>query len=66
MRRKRRKEEITLSKALEMADKLKMYCRRKGILTPMPKSQVSEIADKVMNFTTKKLKRSSVVSYFNP
>ena len=25
------KEEITLSKALEMADKLKMYCLRKGI-----------------------------------
>ena len=59
------KEEIPLNKALEMADKLKMYCLRKGILIPMSKSQVSEVADKVMHFTTKKVKQSSIVSYFN-
>ena len=28
--REEEKEEITLSKALEMADKLKLYCLRKG------------------------------------
>ena len=59
---------MTLSQALAMANKLKMYCLcvlEKQVLTPTPKSQVSEIADKVMNFTTKNLKQSSMVSYFN-
>ena len=43
-----KKEEITLSIALEMADTHKMYYK-----TPTSKSQVSEIADKIINFTTK-------------
>ena len=55
------KEEITLSKALEMADKLKMYCLRKGIPDAHPKSQVSDIADKIMNFSTKNLQQSSIL-----
>ena len=40
-----------MSDALKMADKLEMYLLRKGI--PNVHSQVSEIADKVMHFTTK-------------
>ena len=43
-------EEITLAKALEMVDKMKTYCLRKGIADAH--SQVSEIEDKVMNFST--------------
>ena len=43
-------EEITLAKALEMVDKLKNYCLRKGIADAH--SQVSEIEDKIMNFST--------------
>ena len=54
-------EEITSSKALEMADKLKMYCLRKAI--PDVHCQVSEIEDKTMNFTMKNPKQPSV-SYF--
>ena len=38
-------------KLLEMTDKLKMYCLRKGI--PEVHSQISAIVDKIMNFTTK-------------
>ena len=48
------KEEITLNKALEMANKLKMHCLRKGIPDVHSQSQVSDIADKIMIFTTKK------------
>ena len=52
-------EEITLSKAFrEMADKLKKCC----ISIPDVHSQVSEIEDKI-NFTTPKLKQSSIVGY---
>ena len=47
-------EEITLAKALEMADKLKAYCFRKRIADTH--SQVSEIEDKIMNFSTQNLK----------
>ena len=55
------KEEINLSKALEMADKLKTYCLRKIIHGDHPpKCQVSEITDKAMNFTTKKLQQTSM------
>ena len=57
------KEEITLAKALEMVDKLKTYCLRKGIADAH--SQVSEIKDKLMNFSTQNLKQSSIMSYFN-
>ena len=35
--REEAKKEITLSKALEMADKIKMYCLRKGIPDSHPK-----------------------------
>ena len=56
-------EEITLAKALEMVDKLKTYCSRKGIADAH--SQVSEIEDKIMNFSTQNLKQSSIISYFN-
>ena len=56
-------EEITLAKALEMVDKLKTYCLRKGIADTH--SQVSEIEDKIMNFSTPNLKQSSIISYFN-
>ena len=49
------KEEITLKQALKMATKLKMYCVRKDFLTPTHKSQVSEIAHKIMNFNTNNL-----------
>ena len=43
-------EEITLAKALEMVDKIKTYRLRKGIADAH--SQVSEIDDKIMNFST--------------
>ena len=56
-------EEITSAKALEMVDKLKSYCLRKGIADAH--SQVSEIEDKIMNFSTQNLKQSSIISYFN-
>ena len=56
-------DEITLAKALEMVDKLKTYCLRKGIADPH--SQVSEIEDKIMNFSIQNLKKSSIISYFN-
>ena len=36
--REEAKKEITLSKALEMADKIKMYCLRKGIPDSHPAS----------------------------
>ena len=42
------REEMTLRKELEMADKLKMYCFRKGLPDVHPKSQVSEITDKIL------------------
>ena len=59
-----KEEEITLREALlEMADKLRMYCLRKGI--PDVHSQISEIADQMMNFTTKNLKQSPIVSCFS-
>ena len=54
------KEEINLSKALEKADKLKTYCLRKIIHGTTPKCQVSEITDKAMNFTTKKIQQTSM------
>ena len=41
---KEKEEEKTLAKALEMADKMKNYCLRKGIADAH--SQVSEIEDK--------------------
>ena len=56
-------EEITLAKALEMVDKLKTYCLRKRIADAH--SQVSEIEDKIMNFSTQNLNQSSIISYFN-
>ena len=56
-------EEMALTKALEMVDKLKIYCLRKGIVDA--NSQVSEIEDKIMNFSTQNLKQSSIISYFN-
>ena len=56
-------EEITLAKALEMVDKMKTYCLRKGIADAH--SQVSEIEDKIINFSTQNLKQSSIISYFN-
>ena len=43
-------EEIILAKALEMVDKLKTYCLRKEIADAH--SHVSEIEDKIMNFST--------------
>ena len=52
-----------MAKVLEMADKLKTYCLRKGIADAH--SQVSEIEDKIMNFSTQNLKQSSIISYFN-
>ena len=59
------KEEITLSKALEMPDKLEMSCLRIRIHDAHPKSQVSEIADKIMNYITKNFQQLSIISYFN-
>ena len=56
-------EEITVAKALKMVDKLKTYCLRKGIADTH--SQVSEIEEKIMNFSTPNLKQSSIISYFN-
>ena len=41
---RRRQEEITLSKILEMADKLKMYCLREGFPDAHP--QVPSIRKK--------------------
>ena len=52
-------EEITLAKALEMVDKLKSYCLRKGLADAH--SKVSEIEDKIMNFSTQNLKQSSLL-----
>ena len=64
MRKKKKKqEETTLAKALEMVAKLKTYCLRKGIADAH--SQVSEIEDKIMSFSTQKLMQSSIISYFN-
>ena len=37
--REEAKKEITLSKALEIADKLKMYCLRKGFSNAHPQIQ---------------------------
>ena len=48
--KKETEEEITFTKALEIADKLKIYHLRNGIADAH--SQVSEIEDKIMNFST--------------
>ena len=56
-------EEMTLAKELEMVDKLKTYCFKKGVADDH--SQVSEIEDKIMNFSTPNLKQSSIISYFS-
>ena len=56
-------EEITLVKALEMVDKMKTYRLREGIADVH--SQVSDIEDKIMNFSTQNLKKSSIILYFN-
>ena len=53
-------EEITLAKALEMVDKMKTYRLRKGIADAH--SQVLEIEDKIMNFSTQNLKQSPIIS----
>ena len=46
VKEKKTKKEITLNKALEMADKIKMYCLRKGILDSHSKvPSISDIAD---------------------
>ena len=58
LKKKKKQEEITLAKVLEMVDKLKTYCLRKGIADAH--SQVSEIKDKIMNFSTQNLKQSSI------
>ena len=64
MRKKKEEtEEITLAKALEMVDKMKTYHLRKGIADAH--SHVSEIEDKIMNFSTPNLKQSLILSYFN-
>ena len=47
------KEEITLSKTLETADKLKMYCLRKGFPDAHP--QAPSIRNSITNCTTKHL-----------
>ena len=60
---KENEEEKTLAKALEMVDKLKTSCLRKGIVDAH--SQVSEIEDIIMNFSTQNLKQSSLILYFN-
>ena len=57
-----KEKEQTLAKALEMFDKLKTSCLRKGIVDAH--SQVSEIEDKIMNFSTQNLKQSSIILYF--
>ena len=56
-------EEITFAKALEIVDKLKIFRLRNGIADAH--SQVSEIENKIMNFSTQNLKQSSIISYFN-
>ena len=48
--KKETEEEITLAKALEMVDKMKSYRLRNGI--PDAHSQVLEIEDKIINFST--------------
>ena len=58
-----KEEEKTLATALEMVDKLKTSCLRKGIVDVH--SQVSEIEDNIMNFSTQNLKQSSLILYFN-
>ena len=63
VKKKKKQEEITLAKSLEMVDKLKTYCLRKGIADAH--SQVSEIEDEIMNSSTPNLKQSSIISYFN-
>ena len=47
---KETEEEITLAKALEIVDKMKSYRLRNGIADTH--SQVLEIEDKIMNFST--------------
>ena len=42
---------------------MKTYRLREGIADAH--SQVSEIEDKIMNFSTQNLKKSSIISYFN-
>ena len=56
------KEEVTLSKALEMADKLKMYCPRQGIPDAHP--QVPSIRNSRQNNEFYHQKHPAV-SYFN-
>ena len=51
-----------MAKALEMADKMKPYRLRKGIADPH--SQVSEIEDKIMKFSTQNLKQTPII-YLN-
>ena len=52
MKKKRKtEEEITFTKALEIVDKLKIFRLRNGIADAH--SQVSEIEDRIMNFSTK-------------
>ena len=43
-----------------MADELNMFYQRKAIPNVKLKSQVSEIADKIMNFTTINLQQFSM------
>ena len=56
-------EEITWAKALEMVNKMKTFYLRKG--TVDAHSQMSEVEDKIMNFSTPNLKQSSIISYVN-
>ena len=62
--REEAKKEITLSKALEMADKIKMFCLRNGIPDSHPK--VPRIRHSRLNnkFYHQKPPQSSIVSYF--
>ena len=64
--REEAKKEITLSKKkMEMADKIKMYCLRKGIPDSHPKVPSIRHSRLNNNFTTKNLQQSSILSYFN-
>ena len=64
VKEKKQKKEITLSKALEMADKIKMFCLRNGIPHSHPK--VPRIRHSRLNnkFYHQKPPQSSIVSYF--
>ena len=56
VKEKQEKEEIALRKTLEMSDKLKMYCLRKGFPDAHP--QVPSIRNSITNFTTPNLQQS--------